>query len=147
MTTASTTCTLGQKETNQMKINKILFLNTKHLSAKTLKMLYNDPNQFTFANVYQKHDGLLIYINPEWFYDAIHYGQYPADLKAIMDFAIHCECDVLCVDDATDLIMCLPHYEYRFDVPVPGGNPGETCTVEEIWCGGGKIAHNILKRK
>ena len=129
-----------------MDIKKMISLNKEHLSLATRKMLQDNPSEFAFLEIHKKRDGWFIYIDKDWFYDSIRYGKHPADLKTVVAFAIHCECDVLCIDDATEPIMCLPHYKYRFDVPVTGGNPGETCTVEEIWCGGGKIAHNILRK-
>lgn len=129
-----------------MKTSKMLHLSKKHLSLKTREMMQENPLQFLLTNVYKKYDGWFIEINPKCFDEELFCSHYPADLKAVISFAFHAECDMLRIDDTTEPIICLPSYEYRFNVPVAGGNPGETCTMEDVWCGNSKLASNRLSK-
>ncbi len=131
-----------------MDVQKILTLSKKHLSMSTRQKLShkNRTDFFTFIEVYNKANfGWFIYINEESFKESCRFGTIPNDLKALISFTLESGCDILCIDEQVAPLMCLPCYEYRFNVPVMGGNPGETCTVEEVWYGKSKLAHNTYK--
>ena len=125
-----------------MDMQKILTLSKKHLSMSTRqKLSHKKRNEwFPCIEVYNKASfGWFIYINEESFKDAFRFTYLPHDLKAVLSFALESGCNILCIDEQVEPLMCLPQYEYRFNVHVMGGQPGETCTMETIWYGGGNM--------
>ena len=130
-----------------METQKMITLSKQHLRLSTRKMLQEASQQFPFVEVYKKSgSGWFMYIDKDFLYDAVRYEKYPGDLVALLDFVLQCEGGVLCIDDVEPL-LCLPQYDYRYHVPVTGGNPGETCTVEDIYYGGTRIGHNVFKKE
>ncbi|MBQ8806025.1 MAG: hypothetical protein IJZ68_06030 [Bacteroidaceae bacterium] len=132
-----------------MDIQKILTLSKKHLSMDTRQKLSHKKRTdwFPFIDVYDKSIyGWFIYINEESFQTSCRCGYMPNDLKALISFTLESGCNILCIDEQVEPLMCLPWYEYRFNVPVTGGN-GKTCTVETIWYGSGNMGQHILTKE
>lgn len=82
-----------------MEISKMLTISTGHVKESTLDLLAREVlvANFSEIGVYEKGDyGFILYLTGEELMDQL--DQLPADLAAVVEFALNAGCNVLCLD-------------------------------------------------
>lgn len=98
-----------------LNIQKMMTLSMAHISPQTRIMLdaYADNGTFYGLAYYRKDEyGYFIYINEAEFRDSgMRLEQAAKDLWTVVDFALACDCTILCLDSDEETIPNLTVYQ------------------------------------